>query len=419
MVIYKNSTQFQQSWPWWRWILMGLITLAFILSAILSWHFLEGGSTIGCSGGSPCDQVLNSRWSILAGVLPVSGLAVGVYLAMFVASLFISPATEISIRRLAWSVMLVLAGSVVGSAIWFTILQKWYIGSFCPYCMTAHIAGLLLAGLVFWRAIREFENPSKEIPLINEAIFNNVSSDPPNRIISSIRTITLLLIGLSLAGIVAAFQVGFTSPAVYHDGEQQDNLLAIDYNSVPMFGSPDAPYVVTLLFDYQCSHCQKIHFMLDEVIHRYDGKLAFLLCPTPLNNKCNSFIPKDVDRYKNSCELAQIGLAVWSAQREKFPAFENWMFTFESGNYWLPRSIETARVKAIELVGKEEFEAAWSDPWIGQYLETCVQIYGNTIKSGNGAIPKLVFGSKWVVPEPYNADDLVMILQKSLDVPMP
>ena len=132
----------------------GLNILALVLSAILSWHYLKGGSMAGCGGGSPCEQVLNSRWSIIAGIFPVSGLAVGVYLALLVASLFIGPATEAPIRRLAWRVMLVLAGSVAGSAIWFTILQKWVIGDFCPYCMTTHITGLLLAVLVIWRAIK-------------------------------------------------------------------------------------------------------------------------------------------------------------------------------------------------------------------------------------------------------------------------
>jgi uncharacterized membrane protein len=369
-----------------------LNTLALVLSIIISWHYLEGGSMFGCGGGSPCEKVLNSQWSMIAGIFPISGLAVGVYLAILVASLFIGPDTEVPIRRLACGVMLVLVSSVAGSAIWFTILQKWIIGDFCPYCMTTHITGLLLAALVIWRAIKEF----RPLP-----------------------TMGLTLSGLVLAGILAASQVGFTPSAVYRDGESQDNLPAIDYLAVPMVGSPDAPYVVTLLFDYQCSHCQKIHFMLDEAIRRYAGKLAFALCPAPLNTQCNPYIPRDVDEFKNSCDLARIGLAVWRAKHEVFADFENWMFTFESGDRWLPRNLEAARAKAVELVGQATFDAVWADPWIGQYLQTSIRIYGQTIQNGKGGIPKLIFGSRWVIPEPYNAADLVMILQKSLAVPTP
>jgi len=159
--------------------------------------------------------------------------------------------------------------------------------------------------------------------------------------------------------------------------------------------------------------------MLEEAIHRYDGKLAFALCPAPLNTQCNPYIPRDVDEFKNSCELAKIGLAVWLAKRELSPAFENWMFTFESGDSWRPRSLETASAKAVELVGQATFDASWTDPRIEQYLQISVQIYGQTIRNGKGGIPKLIFGSRWVIPEPNNADDLVMILQKSLAVPSP
>ena len=54
--------------------------------------------------------------------------------------------------------------------------------------------------------------------------------------------------------------------------------------------------------------------MLDEAIRRYDGKLAFALCPAPLNTQCNPYIPVDVDQFKDSCELVKTALAVWVAR---------------------------------------------------------------------------------------------------------
>jgi hypothetical protein len=318
---------------------------------------------------------------------------------MMAASLYIGPSTEITIRRLAWRAMLVLAGAVAGSAIWFTILQIWVIGDFCPYCMTLHITGLLLAVLVFRQAIRE--------------------SDDHSNGISPLPAMGMALTGLTLAGILAACQFGFRTSAVYGDGKSQDTMPALDYHNVPIVGSPDAPYVVTVLFDYQCSHCQKIHFMLNEAVHRYNGKLAFALCPAPLNSECNPYIPPNSNAFKNSCELARIGLAVWVANRERFADFENWMFTFESGDSWHPRSVTTVRTKALELVGQMNFDAARTDPWIVNYMQTCIRIYGQTLQGGKGGIPKLVYGSRWIIPEPYNADELIRILQESLDLPKP
>jgi len=436
MTVDKRTNKTRQTWPWWRWLITGLSTLAAVLSISLSWHYLSGGSMIGCGGGSPCDVVLNSKWSMIAGLLPVSSLAVGVYFALLVASLSIGSATETPIRQLAWKAMVVLVGAIAGSAAWFLIVQKWIIGDFCPYCTTTHLIGLFLAVLVVYRAIKEPYNPSKSRPMTKPLQVNQPSSAIRQRLLrqplqdyqpSAIRqrllrpaqTVGLFLIGLVLAGMLVAFQVGTAPSTVYKDGNSQNNLPAMDYTKVPLVGSAEASYKVTLLFDYNCTHCQKIHFMLPEAVSHYNGKLAFVLCPTPLNTKCNAYVPRDVAAFKNSCELTKIGLAVWAANREAFPEFENWMFSYESGDKWQPRKTDAAKAKAIELVGLAAFEAANSNPWIEQYLQTSVRIFGQTLQGEKGGIPKLVYGSRWVIPEPTSADDLITILQKSLALPRP
>lgn len=387
----------------------GLIITALVLSVIMSWHYLTGGSMAGCGGGSPCEQVLNSRWSVIAGILPVSGLAMGVYLAILLASLFTGTGTELPVRRMAWSVMLILSGTVAGSAIWFTIVQKWIIGAFCPWCMTAHITGLVLTALVIRQAIRlTSQTRQKDEPTAADAyLFRPMPATGR------------VLTGMVMAGILAAAQLFSAPAAISSDVGPQENIPDVDYSAAPVVGSPDAPFVVTLLFDYQCSHCQRIHFMLDEAVRLYDGKLAFVLCPAPLSPRCNPYVPRQEDEFINSCELAKIGLAVWLGRREAFPDFENWMFTFETGDRWLPRSPKAARIKAAELVGREAFDTAWSDPWMEKYLQTSVQIYGQTIRDSKGGIPKMIYGSRWVFPESYSAEELVLLLQESLGIPLP
>jgi uncharacterized membrane protein/thiol-disulfide isomerase/thioredoxin len=397
--------------------LTGLSALGLALSAYLGWHYVVGGSVIGCSGGSSCDQVLGSRWSAIGGVLPVSGLAAGAYLAMLLASLYLGPATEAPVRRLAWRAMLVLVGAAAGSAVWFSIVQKWVIGAFCPYCMATHVTGLVLAALVIWRAPRQFDDNTTDVAQTNPAPAQAVSQVVAQRIIAPLSAIRFALLGVALAAILAVGQVAFRPTDVFRAGESPDhNPTAIDPHTVPLLGSPDAPYVVTLLFDYECPHCQKLHSMLDEVIRRYGGKVAFVLCPAPLNTHCNPYIPRDVDVFKDSCELTKIALAVWVAKREAFPDFDRWMYSPEPGERWHARSLDAAKAKAVELVGQAKFDAARADPWIAQYMQTSVQLYGDT---GADAVPKLVFGSSWVNPDPNDADDLISILQDSLAVPKP
>jgi uncharacterized membrane protein/protein-disulfide isomerase len=399
---------------------MTLVTLnviALILSVILCWHYLKGGSMLGCDGTSACEQVLSSKWSVLAGRVPVSGLAMGVYLAMLIAILHISPTTEIALRRMAWGMMLILAGSITGSAIWLMIIQKWMIGEFCPYCMTEHVIGMLMSVIIIWRAMTESTNPNNLKPTDQTIDKNSYSTKwyPGQRL----SALGFVVAGLLLAGILVISQIAFIPKAVYTEGKSQDSLPAFTYRNAPIIGPPDAPYMIKLLFDYNCPHCQKVHDMLNDLVDRYHGKLAVVLCPAPLNTQCNTYIPRDVDAFKTSCELTKIGLAVWVAKHDALPAFNSWMFSPEPGAKWHPKTPEAARAKAMELVGKANFDAAWASPWIEQYLETCVQIYGQTIQTGKGGVPKMIFGSHWVIPQPGNTDDLMIILQKSLSLPKP
>lgn len=342
---------------------------------------------------------------------------------MLVASLSIGPSRGASVRRLAWRTMLVLIGAAAGSAVWFIIVQKWVIGAFCPYCMTTHISGLLLAALIVWRAPMSLDDapilgasasPLASARLRSTVALERVSRATAGSVIRFRPAIGFFLGGLGLAGILVSCQIFFAPPAPYVRGQSQNTSPSLDPHSVPLLGSPEAPYVVSLLFDYKCPHCQQLHFVLNEAIRRYNGKLAFALCPTPLNRQCNSYVPRDEEEFKDSCELAKVGLAVWVAKREAFTAFDHWMFSFESGDRWQPRSLDAAKAKAIELVGTESFDASLTNSWIDRHLQASIRVYGGT---GSNAIPKLVFGPRWVTPEPRDANDLVFILQTSLAVP--
>jgi hypothetical protein len=104
------------------------------------------------------------------------------------------------------------------------------------------------------------------------------------------------------------------------------------------------------------------------------------------------------------------------AKPEAFPAFDRWMYSAEADQPWHPRSLEAAKAEAIALVGQAKFEAARADSWIDRYLQTSIRIFG---EAGGNAVPKLVFGTHWVNPEPNDADDLISILQTGLGMSKP
>jgi hypothetical protein len=315
---------------------------------------------------------------------------------MLVASFFIGSSTAPADRKLAWGAMLVLAGAAIGSAVWFVIIQRWIIGAFCPYCMATHGVGVVLGAMVFWQASKQRLNRLRSV-------------------------IGAALVGLSLAAVLATTQWALKPPPFYRAGAAPDRTPLIDPRAVPLVGSPDAPSLVTLLFDYNCPHCQMIHGILDDVIRRYDGKIAFVLCPSPMNNRCNPYVSRDLAEFRESCELAKLALSIWVADRKAFTAFEQWWFSPEPDQRWRPRALQDARAKAIELVGESRLDAAAADPWIAGYMQSGIQLFGHTIHpaQGGSAVPKLVYGSRWVTPELHDAGDLVSILRDSLGIPTP
>ena len=380
-----------KTWSWWRWVIILLTVLAAGLSIYLSTHLLFGGQLVGCTSGSACDEVINSKWSMLGNVLPVSSLAVGVYLALLVASFYIGPNIEEPIRQLAWKVLLILIGAVAGSALWLIGVQIWLIGSFCPYCMTTHSIGLILSVLIIWKALQNLR---------------------------STQVIKLFILGLLLAGILVGLQLTWTPKRIYVDGQSKKSITTVDVQNAPLMGPRNAPYKVTLLFDYNCTHCQKVHFMLEEVVRKANGKFAVILCPTPLNTKCNPFVPRDIEAFQYSCELAQLSLALWRTDQNAFQIFDRWMFDYNSGNKGKHRSLEAANAKAQALIGAEKLNIARTDPWIKEYIQTGVQIFGQTLQGGKGGIPKLIYGSRWIIPQPANTDELISLLQSSLSIPL-
>ena len=382
--------------------MIAFMTLALALSVYLGWHFVAGGSVLGCGGGSPCDQVLNSRWSSIGGVLPVSGLAAGAYLAMLLASFYVGLKPDDAIRKLAWRALLILTGAAAGSAVWFIIVQKWFIGAFCPYCMTTHTIGLLLLGWVLWQA-----------PKQRSAIA------PEKRLIARKSALGWAMAGIGMAGVMAICQASIKPPPQYRGGESAQSLPAFDLHAAPRVGPTEATNIVYLLFDYKCPHCQRLHLMLNEAVRRYHGEVAFVLCPTPLNTQCNPFLPRDVAEFNGSCELVKTALAVWAAKPAAFAEFDRWMFSFDSGDLWKPRTLEDATAKAIELIGPKEFAAGLTAPGATNYLQAAIQIYGPTTQGANYAVPKLVYGSHWVIPQPNDIEDLMKILQESLGLPKP
>lgn len=380
-------------------VLLGAIAL--VLSFILCIHALSGHGLIGCSAGSSCNEVLGSRWSFLLGLIPVSALATLLYLVLLVCVLLRdSLAEDPAFQKYVDSFCLFGAGAVIGSAIWFIWLQKNMIRAFCPYCMSAHVAGVCFSILII---VRRFGRDSDGL-VCGKTVF---------------KTLLCLLCGLLAAGALAATQLLTTPRTAFERGFVPEALPQCDPHQLPSYGNPDAGTVVTLLYDYRCSHCRKIHGMLPELAGLLGPDFVIVTCPVPLSLACNPYVRASEDRFEGSCELTRYALALWRTDRNAFAAFDRWLFStsdeesgqvFVSRTGWYPRDLEQARSKAESLIGPDALAKAVKDPWIDDYLSEVMELFGRTSTAEKAAIPRFICNGQWLVPDADDADGLAALI---------
>ncbi len=368
-------------------LMICLAATALLISAYLSYTSMSKGmSPAGCGSGSGCAEVLSSKFSHCLGI-PVSLLAMGVYIGIIIALFFSRSANE-KTNYIARFVLSLLATVIAGSAIWFIYLQLIPLRAICPYCMADHTIGLILAPLLFWR-IR-------------------------------LRSIPAIVLGLVLVLAMMLVQMGTSSMLITldtHSSDQQtatgrtvtvlDGKLTLNLSEEPLLGPPDGKQVMVMMLDYACLHCRHTHSVVEEYQEQHPGRLTVVLLPMPLNHGCNPHVSDDIDeRFKESCELTRIAVAFFLADPGAYPDFDRWMYEPVQ-----PRTAKNARAEAIRRLGEKTFEQAYNDPRMQDRISRNVLSYG---ESGADYVPVLfVPGAPAVVGRLDNVGALQALLDRA------
>lgn len=369
------STSYKITQGKWVPALLGAVALA--LCVVMSIHSLSGAGLVGCAPSSSCDGVLGSRWSLVLGVLPVSVLAAGLYVS-FLICLFLLDKADDETAPMVWNVLIVMSGAVAGSAIWFLLLQKFELGMFCKYCIAAHSVGLVLAVIMLITARR--------CGVRSRALWVSFA------------------VGLALAGALAAFQHLTVERNHYSEGHSDVELPDMSRYGFPLMGESGADHTYTLLYDYQCSHCRKVHEAVSEIVSSHPEEYAFVLCPTPLSNACNPYIPAGEDHFAGSCELARLSLAVWMLEPERFAEMDGFL--------WEKQDSAAAYDYACSLVGKSRLDEWLSSDRAFETLSHCFELFGRTNTGDKAGLPRIVGGQKWIVPEVSDSAGLLSVLEE-------
>lgn len=416
MTIEPAYTRYSQPSLWARWFLCALTLAAIAISSLLLYKSIVGGTLPGCSasGTFDCDSVLATRWSHVLGV-PVSALAIAMYLAVLV-GLQLTTGAAASRARSAWLGLIALAVTILAAAAWFIGLQV-YLGSYCLYCMLAHVLGGVLAVSLLSMAPK---GPQR---------VNAADTDEPldTMMIPASRIAGLALAGVLLTTLLVGTQLMF-KPQVRADvqliqgkedidtGKAQGEHRAMTilggkirfepYN-YPMIGSPTADHIIVYLFDYTCPNCRDMHHQLEKAVKDLNGKLGVVMLAVPLDAKCNPHVEKTIPMHQSACALAELSMAVFLADREKLPAFDTWVSQGPK-----PPGVEEAQAKAIELVGEQALSKQLASNEIEKRIKGNITVYGLT---GGSVIPQFVMGNVRIFSRP-DPEQMMALFKEHLGI---
>lgn len=365
------------------------------LAGWMLFHSLAGERMVGCGAGSGCDSVMGSPWAYVLGGVPVSLPAAVAYLLLGLCVLFLGGEKEEdrSLDRILWPMMLFLGGAIFGAALWFCYLQLFVLHAFCKYCTLLHLLGCVLA---LW--LLSLSKQPKRSP---ERPFGRLRK---NR--------SWFVVGLLAAALFAFVQSRTLPAAAYDTGRTEVALPAFTDREIPVLGPSDAPDELTLLFDFQCNHCRRLHRVLPDLLEKAGGQYRIRLCPVPLSSACNPYIPASgIDRFAGSCQLTRYALAVWYARPAAYEAY--WDYLLGSGDERAVIAPTEAEASARAILGSD-LAAALQDPRIDAYLRKVEELFGRTSNAEKSGVPRLIRGQHWLVPETDQADELLELIRLSL-----
>ena len=448
-------------------IVRALLLVALGVSAYLAWTSLTRGSVIGCGPESDCDRVLQSRWARWFGI-PVSVFAVAVDLMTLWGTFALGPAASASARRRGWAAVTFGAMLILGAGIWFVALQFVAVG-ICPYCMTAHGAGVVAALLLLFYAARPegagqalfrsagyaasvalavlfvgqvVHAPKTGRETRNFAVGSNAQSLLASQAQAAVRTTTNLALAstgplsnstsniaapmpatnipmASTSNVPPAPATNFVPLQVFTPGmkpveamrrpfKTYGGMIALDLAEVPLIGSETNAHAIVSLFDYTCHHCRLMHPVLKEVQEAFKDRLSIISLPMPLDPKCNQTVTRTSPDHSNACAYAHLALATFRANRAKHREFDEWLFTGER-----PPPMGLAVARAAELVGTNALAQVLRDPWIAEQIRFDVAVYEIAYRQGRGRMPQFIIGNA-VAEGAFLREELLKMLDEHL-----
>ena len=117
---------------------LALILLTFLGLIDTLYLGMKRGKPVPCSITSGCEEVLNSKYSTLAGI-PISWFGFAFYLTVFSGAVFAAFGEEAVLRLVFWPILaaFIISLGLVG-------VQAFLLHAYCQYCLGSAVLSTLL-----------------------------------------------------------------------------------------------------------------------------------------------------------------------------------------------------------------------------------------------------------------------------------
>lgn len=252
--------------------LLGLIISVFLLGAELGYQSEIVKQVCGAVSGGGCEKVLKSKYAKgMLGITPAdaSVLYFGVQFIFYLTGSHIN----IDINFL---LLVAFAGPVI--AAWSIYTQAVKLKQWCALCLGIAAVLVLQTGIAFF--ITGLQLPSLILlqPLLFFILLIAILA------VALLPVKTLIKANKANKHQSAELKKWKTDAGLFKtQWEQEQKVDTTVWENDLLLGNPNAPVLITVACNPYCGPCAKAHIQLDELIHRFAGKVKVqvrLLCNT-------------------------------------------------------------------------------------------------------------------------------------------
>jgi protein-disulfide isomerase len=336
----RSSSKTHLNW------LSALSAAGAVISFIQTRHFNEvrqglAGFHSFCRVGHTfdCNAIDASPYAELFAGLPLSGAAMGWFVALLILSL-LSRLPEFWSGLRPWMTAMAAVGSVFSVIYLAIMIAVLKVG--CLLCLGVDVINFAMLGLLLWGRPK-----TQTLPQDQKA----TADLKTGAWVTGIALVLALIVSKGMQG---------EGPSASELKMRADEVLATQPVAVNLpaqvlsVGNPEAKVTIVKFSDFQCPSCRVGAQTLHPVLKRFGDQVRFVYRNFPLDSACNRAITRPMHPY--ACELARG--AVCAGAQQKFEEYYQGVFerqpSLKSGS-----AVDVAREVGLNL---PQFEACLQDP---------------------------------------------------------